>query len=218
MNLTDPTGHFACGDEIEDRRCDQYDSSKTSTNLLYSFDTRVIAEESIPFTPEQLRNWAMNIDHFALGVDALAELIVLGHVGVGIVAGTTFEGNPVSGIPSGAGVGWILGKTNPVVQGLVTLGNVSATVASTSSILADVKSGDSRLQLQVSQSPNNITVKGRASVSLNSLASGYLTTLGWATRVVEGSLLVQGAAVAFDHGLVPTRILTLPFNMQFSSR
>jgi len=160
----------------------------------------------------------MNIDHFALGVDALAEMIVLGHVGVGIVAGTTFEGNPVSGIPSGSGAGWILGETNLVVQGLVTLGNFSATVASTSSILADLKSGDSRLQLQVSQSTNNITVNGSASVSSNSLASGYLTTLGWATRIVEGSLLVQETAVAFDHGLVPTRIFTIPFNVQFTSR
>ena len=180
---------------------------------LYSFDTREIAEV-IPFTTEDLRNAATQIDHFALGVDAVAEAIVLGYVAVGIAGATTFEGNPVSGIPSGAGAGWILGETNPVVQTLITVGNGAAILASTSSILADVKSGDSRLQFQVSQSENHVTINGNAAVSSNTLASGYLTTLGSVTRIVEGSLIIQGAAVAFDHGVVPTYIFSTPFNIQ----
>lgn len=216
VKYVDPTGHMqACPDGDEGGGCG---SSNDNVELSYSFDTKAIAEEYIPFTPEQLRNWAMKFDHFALGVDALAESIVLGHVGVGTVAGTAFEGNPVSGIPSGAGAGWILGETNPVVQSLVTLGNFSAILASTSGILADVKTGDSRIQFQVSLSTNNLSLNGSASVSSNSIASGYLTTLGWATRIVEGSLLVQGAAVAFDHGVVPTYIITLPFSVQISNR
>ncbi len=127
----------------------------------------------------------MGFDHFALAVDTFAETIVLGYVGMGIFGGTIFEGNPVSGIPSGAGAGWIIAEFNPFVQNLITLGNTSASAASLLSIAADVKTGDSRLQFQVSQSTNNIILKGNACISSNSFASGYLTTLGWLTRVVE---------------------------------
>jgi len=215
INASDPTGHYACWDDnADDPGCSQNNPVTKSTPVpKYRFDTKYITEV-IPFTPDELRKAATQIDHFALGVDGLAEAIVLGHVGIGTAGGLTFEGNPVTGA-IGAGAGWILGETNPVVQGLVTTGNVAATVASTSSILADVKSGDSRLQFQVSQSETQLTLKGNASVSSNSLASGYLTTLGWATRIVEGSLIVQGTAVAFDHGLVPTYIFSTPFNIQF---
>ena len=110
----------------------------------------------------------MNLDHVALGIDSFAELIVLGFVVVGMIGGTTFEGNPVTGIPSGSGAGWIIGETNPVVQGLVTAGNISATLASTSSILGDLKAGDSRLQLQVSQATNTISLNGNVSISSSS--------------------------------------------------
>jgi len=225
VRYTDPSGHKACewdenGNCIRDPDWQPgIDKSIVSnTEILLSFDSKAIAEKAIPFSTEELRNWAMNLDHVALGIDSFAELIVLGFVVVGMIGGTTFEGNPVTGIPSGSGAGWIIGETNPVVQGLVTAGNISATLASTSSILGDLKAGDSRLQLQVSQATNTISLNGNVSISSSSLASGYLTTLGWAVRVVEGSLLVQGIAVAFDHGVVPTRNFSFSFNLQLPKR
>jgi len=218
VRYTDPGGHFACGDGVDDPRCEKFEPTLKDSKIIFQFDTKVIIEESIPFTPEQLRDWGTNLNHFALGVDALAELIVIGHMGVGTTTGTIFEGNPVSGIPSGFAGGWILGETNPIVQSLITVGNVSATIASTASILADMKSGDSRLQFQIAQAPKNITMTGNIFFSSNSLASGYLTTLGWATRIVEGSLLIQTAAVAFDHGVINTHIYNVPLNFQISTQ
>ena len=61
---------------------------------------------------------AMDFDHFALAVDTFAETIVLGYVGMGIFGGTIFEGNPVSGIPSGAGAGWIIQNLIPLSKTL----------------------------------------------------------------------------------------------------
>ena len=218
VNNTDPSKHYVFENDPDEPRYVQNDTSNTGSDLLFSFDTKTVAEKYIPFTSAQLKFFAMDFDHFALAINSFAELIVLGYVGIGTFGGTIFEGNPVSGIPSGAGAGWILGEFNPFVQGLVTFGNGSASLASVLSITADVKSGDSRLQFQVSQSTNNIMLKGSACISSNSVASGFLTIFGWQTRVVEMSLLAQGAAVAVDHGVVPTFSFSIPFIVQYSSR
>jgi hypothetical protein len=54
---------------------------------------------------------SVNVNYFAFGVDALAELVVLSHVRIWHSCRSTIEGNPVSGIPSGGGAGWIPGQT-----------------------------------------------------------------------------------------------------------
>lgn len=38
VNLTDPTGHFACGEGIDDPRCDQYDSPIAPVSKYYPND------------------------------------------------------------------------------------------------------------------------------------------------------------------------------------
>jgi hypothetical protein len=73
----DPTGHIAC---IDGYNC----PDDKLTKPHYIFDSKEIANKILPTLDSQtLREISMNLDCLAFRIDSLAELIVLGHVGVG---------------------------------------------------------------------------------------------------------------------------------------
>jgi RHS repeat-associated protein len=213
VNSIDPTGHKPCGEYCDSQELEpgyipslttvQVDSGQKGSTT--TFDSKKFANSiQKNNSPEDLRRLAKNWDLAALGLDSLAELIVLISVLGGAGVGTIFEGNPVSGLPSGGVAGWILAESSGLVQGLVFLGNVAATISSVDSILADMKTGDSYLGFTITQSRNSINVSGSLSVDSSTMISGGTAIAGWIGRVVEVSLMIDTAAVLNDNNVIPS--------------
>lgn len=65
VNATDPTGHYACGDGIDDPRCDQYDSDEVT-----------LPQPPQPLQPPTLTDKIMQGD-----TSALVQLLIPSHIG-----------------------------------------------------------------------------------------------------------------------------------------
>ncbi len=197
-------------------QCIDPDSCPSSTEVVFSYESMGSSQELWELTGsentnsdiDELRNFATQADHAALAIDAMAEVVVVEHVLIGATAGIPFEGEI-----GGADAGWILGEINPITQELISIGNMFAGVASGASILADVLSGNSRLQAQVLSNQGQLSLDVSVQVSSNTSISFGTAVAGLSTRVVEGSILLQGAAVANDHGWIPTTSYFMDFHL-----
>jgi RHS repeat-associated protein len=196
IRYNDPSGHCIDPDSCPPDININIDSQEIANNILGLVNSA--SQSSI--NVEDLRNFATNADEVALGIDLTAEAVVGGFIAVGVAGGLTFEGNPVTG-GAGAAAGWILGETNPVVQGLMFTGNVIATASSAASIFADSLTGATSFQFQFSMSQGQVSMAANMTASSNTMISAFTTAVGWATKIVEVSLLLQSMAVANDHGI-----------------
>jgi hypothetical protein len=168
----------------------------------FSYDSQVFANQYVPFTASHWGNVSLFLDRAALGIDVLAALIVLGHIGVGAAGGLTFEGNPVTGA-AGAAAGYIVGEMNPAVRGLVGLGNGLATLATYAGLVQAAKTGDVRLVTSASINRSGVGFSAQAHISGNAAASVGLTAAGLIAQPVAVSLPLQLLAVMNDEGSFP---------------
>jgi RHS repeat-associated protein len=220
LRYTDPTGHERLrdgpvDDDFSQSVFDEYvplpdndddeDETEVTTStpsISLTYDSQVFVNQYLPFTATQWGNASLFLDRAALGIDVLAALIVLGHVGVGAAGGLTFEGNPVTG-GAGAAAGYILGEMNPVVRGLVGLGNGLATFATYAGIVQAEKTGDVRLVASANIGQSGIGLSAQAYISGNTAASVGLTAAGLLAQPVSVSLPLQLLAVMNDEGSFP---------------
>jgi hypothetical protein len=194
-------GGGGSGNNDDDRGGGALAARKPSTFTI-PFDTQDWANLIFPgYAPEQLWRFGTRLDQIALLVDLLAEGVVAVHVGIG-AAGFTFEGTPLSG-PAGAGAGWIVGETSPITRGLVAVGNTMASAASFASVLADLKSGESRLYGSMTTSTAEVDLDVHLTFTTRTYVSISTATLGWSAQVVELSLALQSVAVLNDMAILP---------------
>jgi len=174
-----------------------------SSSYSYTYDTMKLSNLILPWSSETWGAISLTLDEIALGLDWLAGVIVLGHVGLGAAGTLTFEGNP-----AGAAGGYILGELNPVVRGLVNGGNIIATFVTQAGLIQALKDGSHRNVTTLTVSPNNISVSSRTRISGNAMLAVGLTGLGWAAQPVSLSLPAQYAAVQNDKGNIPLPSIT----------
>ena len=211
----DPTGHDV-GCSAADPKCGDSNGvteqikmeMSTASEIKYigGIDTGELLNGA---SEKELRDFATKVDELSLGTDFAAEGIVGGFTAIGAAGGLTFEGNPVTGTV-GAGAGWILGETNPVTRGLMLVGNMASTVSMISGVGADIKSGDTRLDVNLSSTNNGMIIQGNMTVSSNSVISVVATYAGFVSQPVEMSMGFQSIAVANDRGVFPSISFSVP--------
>ena len=224
LRYTDPTGHRACEDYggtcLSEKQVTKKYEAELHKNKKKHFDSRDLFNQILPNqSPDQLRDFAASADKLALGIDIGAEAGVLTMaLGTGILGGLVgFEGEPVTG-PAAFGAGWILGET--LVQPVLQAANFISTVATSASILADAKTGETGIYGDVSASGSNMSLNATVNVSSNTKTSSSLTSVGWAANLTELSLPLQALAVKNDQGKLSSFITNLypsnSFNLNVS--
>ncbi|HRJ58828.1 MAG TPA: RHS repeat-associated core domain-containing protein [Anaerolineales bacterium] len=226
IRYTDPSGHFSCSsDKNSDEYCpgkpngsitsppkqpkpkpprgEEQNSQNQNRSHTYTYDTMELAERILPFSSSQWGAASLFFDEVALTLDAIAGIIVLGHVALGTAGTLTFEGNP-----TGASGGYIMGEWNPATRGLVFAGNVFATVATQIGVIQAIKDGSHRNVTTLTVSENNISISSQFRISGNVMLAEGLTALGWAAQPVSLSLPAQSLAVQNDRGKIPVPSIT----------
>jgi RHS repeat-associated protein len=180
LRYIDPTGHRPCGDG-EDIDCE---GRKNATDEKY---LQTLAKDILHFldaSPEQAREFAVKMDKSALVLDLALEVGVLTSTVVGAVVGSLAGG--VGAIPGAAGAWW---EAQQLVQPVLNVGNLIATTATASSVVADLAD--------------------QGEISPNTRTSINLTAIGWVLVTTELSIIGQTSAVMNDYGKLPFS-LTFP--------
>jgi hypothetical protein len=205
INATDPTGHRNCEEDGYGCYVDNTVTIGPNPNPSKSFDTKELFNQLLPnLSPADLRNAAANADNVALGIDTGAEAgSVVGTVGGAILGDLLIPGGGTLG---GAAAGYVMAQTFDKVPSLAS--NLVSSVATSASILADLKTGETGISGTLNTS-DGFNLDANIHESSNSQISYTLTALGWTSPVSETSLLIQKVAVLNDEARLPSFIKDL---------
>jgi hypothetical protein len=193
INATDPTGHWAFNFNL--------------SGLVNA----AIATNPFGFTSGDVSNFldttATVLDTVDLGIDsaiAVGDVVsgaIGGIVGAGIAVPEGGAPAVVTG-PAGALLGVGLFELNPVVRLATAAGNGLASLSTLATATSDVITGDTNVAGSLSVSESSVQISQSSSIGRDTLTSGGLSLLGWASPIGVTSALLQTAAVANDIGLV----------------